>query len=182
MKNQAGHQPGRAVFVYLTSGDTGTRQVVAIVAPAMVQEHGLRPEAILGAVPPPAETGHAPTIAPETFQPNQTFVQFLEILVRKHVGEVAGIRQQAAQVGDGNVYLIDGRTPDPGGTVPPQDIIGAVEVRGGVPTEGSYRHNPNHRLLTEHGFFLLPPELEAALGEAVAARYRPASGSADGGG
>ena len=47
--------------------------------------------------------------------------------------------------------------------MPPQDIIGAFEVRDGALVTGSYRHNPQHRLFTAAGWFRLPPAIEAAL-------------------
>ncbi|HKT00148.1 MAG TPA: hypothetical protein VJT31_11505 [Rugosimonospora sp.] len=43
------------------------------------------------------------------------------------------------------------------------DIIGAIQVHTATLAVGSYQHNPNHRLLTDNGFFGLPPELEAIL-------------------
>jgi hypothetical protein len=38
-------------------------------------------------------------------------------------------------------------------------VIGAVAVRAGKLVPDSYQHNPNHRLLTSDGFFMLPTEL-----------------------
>ena len=69
---------------------------------------------------------------------------------------------------DGWVYLIDGRTRTPGGAVPPEDIIGAFEVRGGRIVPGSYQAGPRHRILSRDGFFRLSPDLEAALLEELA--------------
>jgi hypothetical protein len=66
-------------------------------------------------------------------------------------------------VGDGFVYVMDARTPDRTGTVPPEDVIGAVQVQGGEPVPDSYRANPKHQLLTGNGFFSLGAELHAAL-------------------
>jgi hypothetical protein len=166
-------RPDRPVFVYRIADDAGEKLVVAIVEPAVVQEHGLVPEAILGAVPGPGAAAAPPPITPESFQRNHEFVRFLESLIRDHVGEVDGVRREAERLGTGSVYLVDGRTADPDGTVPPQDIIGALEVRDGAPAADSYRHNPNHRLLTERGFFVLPPELEAALHAALRECYGP---------
>lgn len=68
------------------------------------------------------------------------------------------------------MYLLDARTPDPGGRVPAEDIIGAVEVVEGQLVPGSYQHNPRHRLLTVNGWFRLPDELEAALQRRLHAR------------
>jgi hypothetical protein len=60
--------------------------------------------------------------------------------------------------------VIDARTPLPtADRVPEEDVIGAVQVKGGEPVPDSYRANPNHHLLTEHGFFRLGEELHAVL-------------------
>ena len=74
-----------------------------------------------------------------------------------------GLRRGGEQQGEGYVYLIDARTPEPDDQGPPADVIGAVSVHGGSLVAASYRHNPNHRLLTKDGFFKLPTELETIL-------------------
>jgi hypothetical protein len=77
------------------------------------------------------------------------------------------MRREGKRQGDGYVYLLDGRTPQPGGQVPAEDIIGAVAVHGGSLVSGSYQPNTNHRLLTADGLFVLPPEIEIALQDEV---------------
>jgi hypothetical protein len=57
------------------------------------------------------------------------------------------------------VYLLDGRTAQPGGQVLAQDIVGAVAVHGGLLVSDSYQPNTNHRLLTADGLFVLPHAL-----------------------
>jgi hypothetical protein len=47
-----------------------------------------------------------------------------------------------SDIGPRLVYLLDARTPDPSGRVPPHDIIGAFDVRDGALVTGSYRHAP----------------------------------------
>jgi hypothetical protein len=59
---------------------------------------------------------------------------------------------EAARLGNGWVYIIDQRTPTPGGQVPPEDIIGAFEVKDGDILPGSYRASPNHMILSPNGF------------------------------
>ena len=95
------------------------------------------------------------------------FVEFLSRVIGQHIHEVPDVVHQAELQRDGHIYVIDGRTPTPDGTVAPADIIGAVAVSAGRPEAGSYQHNPHHRLLTEDGFFVLSPELEAFLGRAI---------------
>lgn len=152
---------GRQIFVFQVDSGAGVKEFVSILGPDAVFEHGLRAEAILGSLRPDA-TGDQ-RITPERFQENPAFVQYLRTLVTDHVYRVEGLRRAARQQVDGYVYLIDARTPQPDGQVPPADIIGAVRVQAAELVAGSYQHNPNHRLLTEHGFFRLPPELESIL-------------------
>jgi hypothetical protein len=83
---------------------------------------------------------------------------------------VEGLRQAGQQQGEGYVYLIDARTPQPNGQVLSPDVIGVVKVQDGTLVAASYQHNPNHRLLTEDGFFKLPAELEPILQTDLRAR------------
>lgn len=53
----------------------------------------------------------------------------------------------------GFLYIIDSRTPDPDGDIPPEDILGAFELQSGKTTPESYVPSPNYQLMTENGFF-----------------------------
>jgi hypothetical protein len=137
------------------------QEVVSILDPGTAFAHGLHTEAILGMVRPDA-TGHD-RITPERFQENPAFVEYLRALISDSIYDVDDLRRTAQQQGDGYVYLIDARTPQPDGQVPPVDIIGALKVEAGRLVAASYRPNPNHQLLTKDGFFRLPTELETIL-------------------
>jgi hypothetical protein len=136
-------------------------EYVSLWGPEIAFTRGVRAEAIVGAVPPD-ETG-AFSLTPERFRENPAFVAVLKHVIGSVMHLLDDVRDAARRQGDGHVYLIDERTPDPAGEVPPADIIGAVEVRDGAPVAGSYRHNPNHRLYTADGFFRLPAALEREL-------------------
>lgn len=151
---------GREVFVFQVNTGAGVQEVVSIVHPGTVFEHGLPTEAIVGILRSGPPGDHQ--ITPERFQENPAFVRHLQELIAARIHEVDGIQQAARQHGDGWVYLIDARAQF-GGKVPPTDVIGAVEVEDGTLVADSYRPNPNHRLLTEDGFFELPAELEVIL-------------------
>lgn len=153
--------PGREVFVFQVNVGADVQEMVSILDPGTVIEHGLCTEAILGRIRPGITDGRQ--ITPEHFQENPAFVQLLRNLISERVYELEGLRRAGEQQGDGYVYLIDARTPEPDGQVPPADVIGAVSVHGGSLVAASYRHNPNHRLLTKDGFFKLPTELEMIL-------------------
>lgn len=101
--------------------------------------------------------------APDNFARNRVFVDFLHEVIRKHGLSVTNLIAAARRQADGWVYIIDGRTPTPEGPVPPEDILGGFEVRRGEAVPDSYRANPNHRLLSQHGFFQLDPVLQARL-------------------
>jgi hypothetical protein len=159
---------GREVFVFQVNVGADTQEVVSILDPSTVFEHGLPTEAILGVLRPSATGGHQ--ITPERFQENPAFVRHLQGLISTRIHEVEGIRRAAQKQGEGHVYLIDARTPQPDGQVPPADIIGAVKVQAGTLVAGSYQPNPNHRLLTKDGFFTLPTELETVLQTDIHAR------------
>lgn len=100
-------------------------------------------------------------------------------MIFEEIGGLEHLRLEARLLGNGFVYLLDGRTPDPGGRVPPEDILGAVEVQGGEMVTGSFQHNPRHRLLTSRGFFQLPQQLEAALVSKLRARSGPDKAEAE---
>ena len=159
---------GREVFTYQVSAGADMQEVVSILSPDMVFEHGLCTEAIMGEVR--ADPAGRRELTPEAFRQNPAFVAFLWELISNQIFAVEGIRHAAQQQGEGFVYIIDARTPDPQGEVPPVDVIGGVEVQSGALVAGSYQHNPNHRLLTENGFFRLPDELESILQTDLRAR------------
>lgn len=152
---------GREVFVFQADIGADAQEVVSILDPSTVFEHGLPTEAILGVLRPSATGEHQ--ITPERFQENPAFVHYLQGLISNRIHGVEGIRRAAQHQGEGYVYLIDARTPQPDGHVPPADIIGAVKIQAGTVVAASYQPNPNHRLLTKDGFFALPTELEIIL-------------------
>jgi hypothetical protein len=153
----------RDVYVYEFRDEGGAQQAVSILGPDVVFGHGLCPEAVLGLLV--GEGG--PAITPDRFKQNSVFVEFLAGLIGQHIFDVPDLIRSAEQQVDGHVYVLDGRTRTPAGAVPPADLIGAVAVQAGRLEPGSYQHNPNHRLLTADGFFVLPDEIEAVLGRAL---------------
>jgi hypothetical protein len=148
------------VFVYQIDFGGGERDVVSLLEPGWVSEHGLRPDAVAAVLPPGATLDD---VRPEDVRENGPFLRLLSRVIFEHAGQDEMLRREAEVQGDGYVYLLDARTPEPGGRVPPQDIIGAFEVSGGALVGGSYRHNPRHRLFTTDGWFLLPSVVETAL-------------------
>ena len=133
------------------------QQVMSILTPQEVQT--------LGGLPGQAVAGLlvGPFGSPGSFRPNRVFVDFLHDVVRS-AGPTDPELQAAAQAqGEGSVVIVDLRTPEgPQGRVPPEDILGAFEVKAGQLVPGSYLANPNYVVLTRHGLVRLPPGLRAA--------------------
>lgn len=147
-------EPGYQVYTFLEKDD-------------VERLGGIPPQAIVGLVDPRALREGPVPLTPDNFRPNKVFREFLQEVLSRCVFRAQGIHAQARKLGDGYVYVIDGRTPDPTGEVPAHDIIGAVEARDGEVVPGSYQPNANHRIVTEHGLFQLGRELQACLVEAM---------------
>jgi hypothetical protein len=148
------------VFRYQVDVGAGERDVLSLLESDWVFQHGLHPDAVMAVVRHGGDSGG---LAPTDIEENPPFLRLLSKAIFESVDRCAGIKRQAEIQGSGYVYLLDQRTPDPGGKVSPENIVGAVEVRSGELVAGSYKHNPRHRLLTAAGWFQLPNEIEAAL-------------------
>ncbi len=130
--------------------------MVSIVPADVAFTKGLLPEAVMGTVPAGTKQ-----ILPSNFTVNPVFVRFLQNFIAKHAPTLSEFLAEAQRQQDGWVYIIDFRTGDVNGDVPPEDILGVFEVKSGEPL--LYQSNPNYRLFTERGFFVLHPHLEARL-------------------
>ncbi|MCZ7423646.1 hypothetical protein O7605_29480 [Verrucosispora sp. WMMA2121] len=158
----------RQVFRYLVDFGDGERDVVSLLEPDWVFQHGLHPEAVMAVVREGAD--QEDFLAPADVQENGPFLRLLSRVVFESIDQCGSLRRQAEIQGSGYVYLLDERKPDPGGRVAPDDVVGVVDVSNGKPVAGSYQHNPRHRLLTAAGWFQLPAEIEAALHSRLRAR------------
>jgi len=113
-----------------------------------------------------AKTAKNP-ILPGEFTPNPEFLKFLHNCVERFGPLSPNLKKEAARQVNGLIYVIDARNRTPIGDVPPEDIIGAFEVRGSQVHPETYRANPNYRLLTLKGFFILDKFIEEKLLEAL---------------
>jgi hypothetical protein len=147
--------------------EEGKKDYVTVLPPEVMFKDGLAPEAIVGILTRPLESGES--ITPEVFARNKVFVDFLHKVIARHAPNAPACQAEATKLGNGWIYIIDQRTPTPGGPVPPEDILGAIEVKNGTIVEGSYQASPNHRILSQRGFFRLDPELHQRLVEELAA-------------
>lgn len=163
--NQAG-PPGfnRAVYLYSLGENETPRDWLALVPQEIVFTYGLAAEATIGALRNPVDAGPGiGGITPENFVPSRSFNEFLHGFLATEIYRQPAAQRQAAVQGSGYLYLLDRRTPDPTGTVPPEDIMGAVQISDGRLVPGTYQRNFNHRLFTRSGFFLLDEDLDRLL-------------------
>ena len=145
----------------------GAKDYVTCLSHEHVFKHGIPPEAIIGVLLRPLESGEA--ITPSVFARNRVFVEFMHSVIARRGPELPGLMAEAKRQGEGWVYVVDQRTPTPQGAVPPEDIVGAFEIKIGQVVPGSYRASPKHMILSPNGFFRLGSELQPCLLEELAA-------------
>jgi hypothetical protein len=156
--------------VYRVKLPEGLKDVVSLVPQEAAFESGFASEAIVGVCTQLLEKGDRITVA--NFRPNKQFVELLHGIIAAQGPQLPALQAEARRQVAGWVYIIDGRTPTPGGEVPPHDIIGVFAVKDGAIVPNSYQPNPNHRILSTDGLFQLEPTLRARLMERVT---RPAA-------
>jgi hypothetical protein len=110
-------------------------------------EAGVEPKQILGTV---ELRGSQP--AWDTFRPNRTFLDFLASYLRGELGaDLGNIASARVEPGE-RFYVIDPRTADPGGEVPPTDIVGVYDTdASGRPLLETFRGNPSYRVVDGAG-------------------------------
>ncbi|RJQ71574.1 hypothetical protein D5S17_27635 [Pseudonocardiaceae bacterium YIM PH 21723] len=155
-------------FVYDVATEDGDQRFLSVIRPELATEFGLISEGIIGAVVGD-DLQDAP-LDPAQVQENPQFVAFLGQVLAGSVDSVERLRKAAEQEGEGHLYIVDGRSPDPADAVPPEDVLGVVGITDGKLIAGSYQHNPQHRLFSEHGLFQLPDELHSAFYTALQTR------------
>jgi len=134
----------------------------------VVMKRGVIPEEIIGQLIDSKLAGES--VDPENFAPNRVFVDFMHDVIKRHGPNLPGLIEAARTQDNGWIYILDGRTPTLGGAVPPEDIVGAFEVRDRQIIPNSYMANPNHRVLSHRGFFQLEPALQQKLLDEIANR------------
>ncbi|HEU4452884.1 MAG TPA: hypothetical protein VFR81_07480 [Longimicrobium sp.] len=157
-----------SVFVCRVVVSGETRDYATVIPPETAFATGLPADAIVGILLEPAAEGQAPSV--DAFAENPAFRALLDEVVGRHAPDEPAIRDEAVRLGSGYVYVIDGRTPDPAGQVPAEDVVGAFQVREGTIVRDPYLPNPRHQLLSENGFFRLGDALHQRLLEEIARR------------
>lgn len=132
--------------LYDVDTDEGPVGMIAVLPPERAVEAGLPSPAVVGTVP----RGSA-EITHENFTPNREFSDFLNYVIGKYGAEDPALQGQAAEQGEGWVYMIDLRVGEDEEEISTEDVLGAFRVESGKVVSGSYRGNPNHAVLGERG-------------------------------
>jgi hypothetical protein len=156
--------------INVCSADTpdGVKDYVICIPIDTAFEHGLIPETIIGVLLQPV--GQIAAITPEVFARNRAFVDFLHDVISRRGPSLPGLIAEARRQGEGWVCIIDQRTRNPQGHIPPEDIIGVFAVRGGQVVPDSYQRCPKHMILSADGFLRLEAGLQACLLEELTER------------
>jgi hypothetical protein len=158
------------VFICRAEVDGGVTDYVTLLPPELFFARGLCPEAVVGVVSRPFDS--IERITPDVFSRNRVFVDFMHDVIARNAPDDPSFQAAAHRQHDGYIYIIDQRTPQPAGTVPPEDIVGAFKVVNGVADRESYWRNPKHVILSSsNGFFNLGPHLQQTLLEELTACY-----------
>lgn len=165
LQSRAGHGcVAISPYVYRVDINGEKKDLVALNPPGDAFSDGLEESNIVGIVRGLIRPGQVDFEIDE----NPGFVERLHAAIAHEAPRCPRFQMAARRQKDGWIYVIDGRTPDPAGAVPPEDILGGFELHAGVCKPGGYVRNPNHRLLTRRGFF----QLESEFYEAVMARLQ----------
>jgi hypothetical protein len=160
--------PVLPISVIAVDAPEGEKHYVVLTPVGRVLERGIAAEAIVGELLHPLRQGQG--ITPENFARNTLFVDFLHAVIAEHGLLVPALVAEAKRQVEGWVYIVDGRAATPQGSVSPEDILGAFQVRRGAMVAGSYQRNRNHAVLSARGFFRLDPVLQEKLCSALAER------------
>jgi hypothetical protein len=153
------------VHVYEVVVEGQPRTVLSFLPKEHVFSKGLAGPAIIGSLRKRVADGGG--LAPDNIVVNPRFLDLLHEMIATHAPTDPAFQRAAREQDEGWMYVIDRRTPTPGGHVPAEDIIGSFEVRQGVATAASYQPFKSHRLVSERGLFQLDRFLHPKLMDAL---------------
>jgi hypothetical protein len=136
----------------------GPLNVLSFLPPEYVFAKGIPEEAIVGVLPPDVTK-----IALPAFKSGSAFIRFLHRVIAKHAPNLPALQEEARRIGNGSLFIVDGRAPTPEDRVEPEDIIGAFQVSAGIILPDTYRASTKHLLVGKHGFLLLDELLQQKL-------------------
>jgi len=143
-------------YIYATVVEGSHRYFATLLPHDAGFTAGLSSEAIIGEF-----TSGPETQTPEAFLQNPKFIEFMAYVIGKHSSTCPELIAETQRQQNGFVYILDKRTPTPDDRVPPEDIIGCVEIENGQMLR--FHGSPNYRILTDDGFMQLDPWLKSRL-------------------
>lgn len=137
-------------YLYTVESKRGPYSVLSVLTPEEGFQDGLPPEAIIGTLP-----ANVTSVNPIDFKPNPAFANFMHNVIRRYAPLHKDLQDAAKRKGEGWIYIIDCRAPQPQGEVEKQDVIGAFKIESGVIVADSYQRNNEHLLVSQRGPFCL---------------------------
>ena len=150
-------QQGFQIGIYEAKEDDKTTKYLSILPGSYVFDNGLQSENIVGIV-----WGDAPNLSPMNVRPNPVFIEIFHECIYNTAITLPDLAAEAQRQGDGYVYIVDPRAPE-NQEVTPDDLVGAVEVKGGQFVEGSYSPNPDYLFIGKNGPCQLLMEYQTAI-------------------
>lgn len=124
----------------------------------LVTKHGLPKELIVGAVDDPRlAEGDLFEYVVKSLKVNRDFKDTVHNFCLDVLSGMSKFLNKAKEQRSGWLYIIDQRTPEPAGEVPPGDIIGAFEISNGK--IASYKPNPNYSIKSKNGMVDFGPAI-----------------------
>jgi hypothetical protein len=148
--------------IYEVEALDGTHWITFLSPDDVGRAGGLVPQAIVGRLRDP-DGG----FVPENFERNGVFVHFLHSVIRSVVPTIPVFVAAASNLVDGWVHVHDARALKADPEAVRNDILGSFHVVDGVIVGHSYRWNPEHWILSQHGIFTPHPEIRDRLLEAM---------------
>lgn len=153
-------------FVYEINSGQGQKKYYLSALPHQYGlEFGLPTEVIMGElVDGPENFIH------QKFTQNEAFLKFLAWVIGKHATSCPGLVAELKNQPNGFIYILDKKTPDLMGKVPPEDIVGGVETKDGAMAR--FHSSPKYRVFTENGLMQLDPWFQKKLVEELVAHSK----------
>jgi len=133
--------------VVVVNIDDQTKRFVTFLPESFIFKHGLISDIIVGEY---KALKDGELDLENGFLANALFKETIFSFVKTIMVKDQGLVNAASKQKSGWVYVIDQRTPDPQGEVPPSDIIGAFEVIKG--SLGDFNSNTNYQINSKNGF------------------------------
>jgi len=139
---------GKTVFYY------------TLLPESVVADFGLPAPLIVGVIDNPEGIDEPlEEVVSRSLKVNSEFKRTLHAFCAEVLSKMPQLESQAKAQGNGWVYIIDKRTPNPEGEVPPQDIVGAFEINNGKIV--SYQDNKKYEVNSVNGFTNFGPSINS---------------------